>query len=734
MDCSHLVYRMATGFLLCSLLWSVMEAADRRDPSEFDARRRVRTAEQLLDAGEHDRAVTALQAVIEQFPESQVRFHAHLLLGKDLLLRQQDSAASIEHFRRAGGIRSLATDDRPLAGDDLDLWLESQHMIGVAYYQAGNYGESFSVLRRITVDYPNSVWANHSYYYIGMAHFMQQNWGRAIRYLEMVGTFVDPSGPEAELIEAGQRIFARVEDADLPIMERLNMQAEVEISTSSGDRVVVPLIALSRSTGTYIASAPTAVGPVIPNDDVLQVLSGDQINIRYVDANTATGEANVVRERTAQVVSTGSVAFTDATWHARSRNAFIGQPVFIVVEDADLSTSDEANEASVVVVSQFREDSDQPVDLLDEDGVPVGPRWRIRDEVRMSLREVRDSEHGGVYRTGRFQGSLHLVEGEENAGTRTVLRTVPGDRLLVTYIDELHAGGAFQRTVEASINVAGRYTGGLQQVGGDLEEVVDGARKSIIESRAYLELARIFTDMGLTDGAKGQVEEGLDRVNSVIRTEALPEDLIQQAFVLRWDKQILIGDMPGAIATCRAFNQRFPESRYADLALLRIGQALIQTGDYAQAREVLNAIVALDDEDALAEAQFLIAQAIEAEAGRLEPAIPTYRAIATNYPQSRFAGDALGRLIQYNIDAGDFITATDMLRTVFEQYPDKDWLDRMLVRWAVMAFRQGDYDLSLRKAQRLLMEYPDSSQAALMRQLITRIAERRDRAARSGAN
>ena len=60
------------------------------------------------------------------------------------------------------------------------------------------------------------------------------------------------------------------------------------------------------------------------------------MEITYRDANTNTGEANVERLRTAQVVNAGAAYFSDATWEGRARGAFIGQPVFIVIEDADL--------------------------------------------------------------------------------------------------------------------------------------------------------------------------------------------------------------------------------------------------------------------------------------------------------------------------------------------------------------------------------------------------------------
>lgn len=713
---------------------------------EFDARRKLRTALQLMEGGEHERAANALRNLLDQYPDSAIRHKVNLEIGRHILERESNVDAAIEHFRRVADIKEGLEEEQELRGDDLDIYLESLYLTGTAHYQVGNYSKLFPVLRQITAEYPNSVWANQAYYYIGMAHFLQRNWGKAIRYLQMVGTFVDPEASTAAYVEAGHRLFIKVEDGDLPIIEDLGGGGAVEITTASGDRAELQLVPLSRSQSVYMATIGTEMGTAIPDDPRLQVIGGDEITVRYLDGNTVSGEANVLREERVQVVSTASAAFTAATFTGTAKSAFIGQPVFAVLTDADLDVGPDAQTVSVVISSQFLDESDDDdgtIDFMAEEDEVSGPQWRVRDEVRIELvelgnvdEEAEEQVEPTVWHTGKFTGQVQIIEAQPGEAIDTGdsrLAAFPSDRITISYLDEMHAGGSYKRTVEAHIPVIGRYRGSFQQVGGDLEDSVDTARKSVIEGEAYYRLAEIFNDMGLKDGAGDQVAEGMARVDGVITSaEEIPDDLRQQAFRLRWQMQILTDDLPGAIATCQAFNQAFPDSRFADEALLDIGRALLDMEEFEQAREVFNSILGLTESDAMAEAQYLIAQSIEVEGEALEPAIPAYQMVAQRFPQSQYAGEALGKLVQYHIESGDFVAANDMLEQIFEEHPDKEWLDGMLVRWVVMAYRMRDYQLAYDKAQQLIMEYPQSDHASRIRGMLDKIRQRMD-AAQSAA-
>ena len=147
----------------------------------------------------------------------------------------------------------------------------------------------------------------------------------------------------------------------------------------------------------------------------------------------------------------------------------------------------------------------------------------MRDEQQIVLMEQpNENENAAAAVTVRvFRGHHNSWKRQGASSEIGRLQAAPGDRVVIRYKDQLHAAGSFEQVVESTIPVAGRYTGSLEKVGGDMAEAVNAARKNLIESKAYLELARIFADMGLQDGAAGQVAEGMDRVlRRFIRQEA----------------------------------------------------------------------------------------------------------------------------------------------------------------------------------------------------------------------
>lgn len=716
------------------------DGAKQGDGGNYAAFQLLRKGQELLDSGEHDRGAKILETIVEQYPADPIRFRAYLALGKHALSRSQQMEA-IGYLRN---LKALEQPGKELAGEDRDLFLESLYLQGMAYFQTRQYAQAFPLLRRITNDFPNTVWANQSYYYIGMCHFAQGNWNKAIEALGLVGTFVDDAGDELEFAEAGRRFYVKIHDTDLPVLEKLGEEVKVTIASKSGDKETVSLVPLPGDEHASLGSVATALGKAKPGDGTLQVIGGDTISTSYVDGNTLEGKKDVSRSREVNVVGTAAVAFTRGDFESPADAAFPGQPVFVALSDADLDVSDAADTATVRVVARFKEEED--ADGSPATGVNIEKlleseedRWRNRDEITVQLTEFVPVAEGetaapsGPIHSGRFRGQFSLgrfVEDQPVDQADQMLTVALGDELVATFIDERHIGGTAPRTASATILVASEIDSRPRAVQYEVADPVVAAKKSLVEAEAFLELGRIFRAMGLVKGAKEKVAEGLTRVEPIIRQSgAIPASLTEQAFRAKWDLHITAGDYEAAVKTCELFNKLYPESPFVDQALLQIGRIKEDQRDTLGAISIYNRILGLKTSQIKAEAQYRIARAIEAETtpqgepvpGSAERAIVAYKTCAERYPDSPFAGESLGKLVDYHIDKKDNAAASELLEQVFQDYPDAQFLDAMLLKWVMVAYRMGDVQKAHDKCSQLLFEYPASPYAERGRAIMPKI-------------
>jgi TolA-binding protein len=712
-------------------------------PEELEVRRLFGKAKELMEAQEKDRAVKMLESILEQYPSSRMVNNASLELGKHYLAIHEQLKA-LNYLNR---LKALARPDQELTGPDQDLYLEGLYLMGVAYFQIRQYGNAFPLLRRITTQYPNTAWANQAYYYIGLSHFAQENWSKAIEALSLVGTSVDPNSPSAQYAEAGRRFYVKVEDADLPVMTSLGKTAKVTLQTIHGDREAVDGVPLAGAGQLAISSIPTEIGPPKPGDKVIQVTGGDRILTLYTDDMTEGGDAKATRTGEVTVVSTASLGFMLGDFESRASAAFLGQPVFVLLQDVDKDGSAAADVVAVTIVSRYKQAEDDSLTNAVKQGETGGAdaakdaNYKIRDQITLKLGE----QGTPPVHTGRFGGEFMveaLVEGVAPNQGDAILTCALNDEVMATYVDELHIGGDVPRTIETMIPIAGELDNRPRATQDVVFDALVRARKNLVEASAYLELARIFKSMGLAKGARDKAAEGIDRADSVIRTrEAIPTSLKQEAFKTKWELNLESDDLSAALATCNLFSRMFPDSPIIDQALMGIGNVRMANKDYTEAVTVFRQVLSLKISESKGEAQFRIAEATEAKsstAGRKNTGIPAaaieeYKRCAERYPESPFAGQALARLVDYFVDQKDFGQASSLLEQTFQDYPDAAFLDSMLLKWVLVAYRQGDYAKARDKCAQLIFGYPDSPYAAKAKQILPKIEGQLKQGASSAA-
>jgi len=705
----------------------------------YAARNLLKKANDLLTLGERERAVKMLETIIQQYPDTIVRYEAYLALGKHYV-EQRDQPKAITVLRH---LNDLKKPDEEVVGKARQMYLEGLYLTGTAYFQMKQYGSAFPVLRKITTNYPNTVWANQAYYYVGMCHFAQGNWNKAIQALSLVGTFVDPDSPTVKYVEAGRRFYVKIEDGDLPILHRLGKAVTVTVQTGGGDREKVVCTPLSLQGGVFLSTIPTEIGKAKPGDGTLQVVGGDTITTKYADNNTKAGDRDVAREQKVEVVSTASVGYTMGTYESKAPAAFIGQPLHVLLQDIDQDVSDKADTVSIKVVSRYKVEADQAegagemtADLTFEEA----EEYQVRDEVTLRLTELGE----GAVHSGRFAGAMALEGFRENqtvSKNDAALTCAVGDEIVATYVDELHIGGRSSRVARASTKVAGEITSRLGTSVNFVSDAILRAKKNLVEGTAFLELARIFASMGLKKGAKTKAVEGLERVDAVIRTEVpIPSELKEEAFKLRWNLYITMEDFRRAMSTCQLFNRLYPDSPFVDQAMIGIAKIQFDNKEYRQATSVYRQVLRLPNSMAKAEAQFRIARCIEVQAteraearaaktgeaaepqaGLNEQAIREYKLCAERYPDSQYAGESLGKLVDYYLQTRDYPRADDLLEQIFEDYPDANFLDAILLKWVYVAYRMGNYQKAHDKCAQLIFEYPAGSHAKKAKQLLPAI-------------
>lgn len=717
--------------------------SERRSASLVDRRAKhlYDKAIELMEYKQYERGLTMLDTVIRDNPGNILGYQAHMAKGRHFL-DQRKTKEALSHFLLLS--RLLA----PLPGEtqlpeEAELYREALYQAGFSYYQAGQYTSAFPMFRRLTEVAGKSKWANKAYYYIGMSHYNLRSWNKAIDALSLVGTEVEDSGDELGRVEIGQRFYAKITDADIPVLRKVGKDVKARVTVSSGDSEVLTGVPVAGKKNEALTSAPTEIGAPKPGDGVLQVFGGDTLKVTYLDDSTLDGTKDVERSGTVKAVSTGTVGFFLGDFSTPAYIAFPGQPQAVLLRDADLDVSAQAEAVTITVKALYKVAASEAAEAGDDGVLDIfavqddeEDIWKERDSVTITLTERGE---GDLIRTGVFTSKVKLAPvGDGSPDTSDdVLHCDELDELEITYVDDVHLYGDSPRQTSSRVKVSGSVNSGVSADQFVVFEAVLKARKNAVEAEALKGLGAIYKDMGLDDRAAQRADEALKKVDSIILDrKRITGDLLEQAFKLKWESEILKEDFVAATATCQAFNRLYPESVLADQALMALSRALAEKGEYEEAVKSYNRVLALQNPISAAEAQFRIGETLQqavdkafeekhksrwTEAGRVAAterhramggAIAAYRKVYQTYPESSYAAKALSEVVRFYVDTEDFAEASDLLETVFADFPDAEFLDEMLLLWAQVGFRMGDNEVAQQKLQQLVFDYPSSKHVA----------------------
>jgi len=301
------------------------------------ARKLIQAGDLRYDAGEEDKAVEIWQSVIERYPRSKVRYDAHMKLGEHFLTRKN------AYDKARASFEAVANEDNR----DENMRAKAILKTGVCFFEGRHYGQCFKVMRRVIEEFPVSQHVNEAYYYIGLGHFRQGHYGRAIAALEKVGTAVGEKDTNAEKLEAGKRFFVKIEDADLAILEK-DESVKVKVTTSEGDEEEVDCLPIGRNVRVVLGSIQTRLGKPRKGNGILEVTGTAKVQVDYTDAHTADRQFDAKREQQVIVVGNAMVQVMDGAFAEALQGVVLGKEANLQVSDADRDVSDNADPLPIV--------------------------------------------------------------------------------------------------------------------------------------------------------------------------------------------------------------------------------------------------------------------------------------------------------------------------------------------------------------------------------------------------
>ncbi len=391
-----------------------------------------RAAKKLIEAGdlryaanEIKKAVEIYQSVIERYPKSKHRFLAHMKLGEHLMKKERA-------FDRARAQFAVVSEE---TNRDEKQRAEALLKIGVCFYEGRNYGKCFKAMRAVIEKFPVSQHVNEAYYYIGLGHFQLGHYSRAIAALEKVGTALSEKDRATQKSEAGKRLFIKIEDADLAVLEK-GETVQVEVKATSGDRELVKCIPVGKNVRLVLGSIATKLGRPRPENGQLELKGDDKITVTYTDAHTADRKFNEKRTQTILVVGNGKVSIMDGAFSDDLQGVVLGKESNVQVIDADRDVTDEAdvlkaraevyrektpeeleNEMADLIAKAAGKRAEKiDINKIPEDQRPKVDPLKLIDSMEIVLKEVRLEEKG----VGGASKSVETSGGTDGKGVPTL--------------------------------------------------------------------------------------------------------------------------------------------------------------------------------------------------------------------------------------------------------------------------------------------------------------------------
>ena len=711
---SHFIARLFLPlFLALPLLAQSQKPLERGSIIEDRAARKLLQAgDARLELGENEKALEVWESVVERYPRSQLRFEAHLRLGDHLLKEIKDFDKARLHYE-AAAIESNENDEKRAYA-----FLNT----GTCFYEAGNYGKCFSIMRDVIEKFPTSPEVNEAYYYIGLGHFKLDHYSRAIEALEKVGTALSSKDSLVEKVEAGKRLYVKIDDQDFAILEP-GTKIEVRCRTKGGDEETLFCDPVGRNARIALGRIPTRLDKAVPNNGTLEVRGGDKITVTYIDAHTAEKSFDEKRLKEVVVVGNGVARITDGSYLRDLPAAVLGKSLHLQVTDADHDTTEGADRIEATIQIFRRKTADEIDDELAKrvasgeltEG-PEGEDIKSQIDPLLMVRAVpvtlREQEQKGTFRLAiplRLGTAKDTLTGE------------PGQTIRLIYRDDQNLSeGAIVRTAETRI-IEGNL-GEVRVTRTDISDEELRLKTQLRTASALTEVGNYYKEFGLNDKADLKYTEALDVCEEIhAQAREVGGKLLEETYVQLWRIYFAMDKLDLALGMSRRLLNEFPASSFVDEAMLQQAHVERKRENFPRAISLYSSIAKLPTSPLRGEGQFFTGEcyeemALKATAGQsaqlFEKAFLAYQKVYEQFPDSGRVGDSVAKMAAFYYKKEDYARAVDVFENVLSDHPDANFLDVILFNYGRCLYKLKRKPEARRKFEQLINDYPESEIAS----------------------
>ncbi len=280
-----------------------------------EAAEMFRTADTTYLVGDLTRASELYRQILTVAPNSVFTVRATARLG-DCAYEAKAFEQAVQHYRHAV---QLAVGDAD--ADEQAAGVRADYMVGQSYLAAKQYTQAFGAFRRFIDHHPEDTLVNKAYQSIGDAHMALEQFQQALEAYRMVGTVFEKKEVAHRRISPGQRLYLRVNDADVNIADTPR-SVFAKVTTTSGDEERVELRPLGLRSSVFIATIPTELGKPIKSGRLNEAFAPEneeKTRAMLVEAQQALTNAGERSKELAELQRVGPGA--DPAGYEKSRAA-----------------------------------------------------------------------------------------------------------------------------------------------------------------------------------------------------------------------------------------------------------------------------------------------------------------------------------------------------------------------------------------------------------------------------